>query len=225
MDDVRARYRRLFVDGSTTDRLMIFSDAVFAIAMTLLVIDLKVPQDASSTAWDVIVDQASAFFAYALSFTIIAINWMAHHRKFRVIRAHDGGLMALDLVLLFFVAFVPFPTSLLSEYGSQTAAVVLYAFVVGLLSVLQYAVWSYAWRHGFVDKKVDLELYRFNRRNQFATPLIFWLSIPIALLVDGQTAMYFWFALFPLMIGLRLYDRRGAGRASRSPDSTSAAAS
>ena len=218
--DVRERYRRVFVDGSNTERLVFFSDAIFAIAMTLLVIDLKVPQE-GGTAWGVLVDQAPAFFAYALSFTIIAINWMAHHRKFRVIKEHDSGLMALDLVLLFFVAFVPFPTSLLSQYGAQPAAVVLYAFVVGLLSVLQYAIWSYAWRHGFVDKSVDRELYRFNRRNQFTTPLVFWLSIPIALFIDAQAAMYFWFALFALNIGLGIYDR---ARASRSRDSASEAA-
>ena len=220
MEDVRAKYRRVFVDGSNTERLVFFSDAIFAIAMTLLVIDLKVPQ--GSTAWEVLVDQSQAFFAYALSFTIIALNWMAHHRKVRVIKAHDGRLMMLDLVLLFFVAFVPFPTSLLSEYGAQPAAVVLYAFVVGLLSILQYLVWSYAWRHGFVDKSVDLELYRFNRRNQFTTPLVFWLSIPIALFIDARTAMYFWFALFFVNIALRIYDR---ARVSRSRDSVSEAAS
>lgn len=218
MADVRERYRKLFVDGSNTDRLVFFSDAVFAIALTLLVIDLKVPQAGTETAWEVLVDQWQAFFAYALSFTIIAINWMAHHRKFRVITKHDGGLMVLDLALLFFVAFVPFPTSLLSEYAPQPAAVVLYAFVVGLLSVVQYAVWSYAWRHGLVDKAVDIEVYRMTRRNQFMTPLVFWLSIPIALFIDGQAAMWFWFALFPVNIVLGLYDRRVA---SRSPGSAS----
>ncbi len=218
MADVRERYRKLFVDGSNTERLVFFSDAVFAIALTLLVIDLKVPQDGSSTALDVLISQWQGFFAYALSFAIISINWMAHHRKFRVITKHDGGLMVLDLVLLFFVAFVPFPTSLLSEYGSQPAAVVLYAFVVGLLSLLQYAVWSYAWNHGLVDKAVDLEVYRMTRRNQLATPTVFWLSIPIALFVTGEAAMWFWFALFPAHFAVGIYDRRTS---SRSPDSAS----
>ncbi len=147
------------------------------------------------------------FFAYALSFAIVSINWMAHHRKFRVITAHDDRLMAIDLALLFVVAFVPFPTSLLSQYGEEPAAVVLYAFVVGLLSVLQYALWSWAWQHALVEKQVDLELYRYNRRRQLATPAVFWLSIPIALLVSGEWAIYFWIALVPAHIVLRLIDR------------------
>ncbi len=208
MEDVRARYRRVFVDGSNTDRLVFFSDAVFAIAMTLLVIDLKVPTDSSGTAWDVLVEEWPAFFAYALSFTIIAINWMSHHRKFRVITAHDGKLMLLDLVLLFVVAFVPFPTSLLSAYSPEPAAVVLYAFTVGLLSVLQYALWRYAYTKGLVDASVDLELYRYVRNAQWTTPAVFWLSIPIALFVSGQVAMYFWFALFPVNMALRVIRAR-----------------
>ncbi|MDP3207735.1 MAG: TMEM175 family protein, partial [Rhodoglobus sp.] len=84
MTDVRSRYRRVFIEGSNTDRLVFFSDAVFAIALTLLVIDLKVPSDGSGTAWEVIASQVPDLFAYALSFAIISINWVAHHRLFRV---------------------------------------------------------------------------------------------------------------------------------------------
>ncbi|MEQ1736163.1 MAG: TMEM175 family protein, partial [Rhodoglobus sp.] len=195
MTDVRSRYRRVFIEGSNTDRLVFFSDAVFAIALTLLVIDLKVPTDGSGTAWEVITSQIPDLFAYALSFAIVSINWVAHHRLFRVITAHDGPLMLVDLVLLFVVAFVPFPTSLLSEYGDEAAAVVLYAFVVGLLGVLQFALWFWAWRHGLVGEQVDLELYRYYRSRQLATPAIFWLSIPLALFVRADWAMYFWLTL------------------------------
>ncbi len=210
MDDVRARYRRLFVEGSNTERLVFFSDAVFAIAMTLLVIDLRVPADDSGTAWEVLVSEWPGFFAYALSFTIIALNWMSHHRKFRVITSHDGRLMALDLVLLFFVAFVPFPTSLLSAYAPDPVAVALYAFTVGLLSALQYVLWRYAYTHGLVNPEVDPTLYRYVRTSQWATPAVFWLSIPIAFLVSGEIAMYSWFLLFPVNVALGLFrSRRG----------------
>ena len=220
MSDVRSRYRKVFVDGSNTDRLVFFSDAVFAIALTLLVIDLKVPVDGSGSAWAVIVDQVPGFFAYALSFAIISLNWIAHHRKFRVIKSHDGGLMTIDLALLFVVAFVPFPTSVLSEFGDEKAAVVLYAFVVGLLSMLQYALWSWAWRRGLVEQQVDLELYRYNRTRQLATPAVFWLSIPIALWISGELAMYFWIILFPVHLVLGAADRaRGAKKDSAKKDS------
>lgn len=200
MESVQSRYRRLFVDGSNPERLVFFSDAVFAIAMTLLVIDLRVPEDAPGSAADVLLDAWPGFFAYGLSFAIIAINWRSHYRRFRVIESHDGALMTLNLLLLFVVAFVPFPTSLLSTYGPQPAAVALYATTVGLLSLLGYAQWRYAWRHSFVRKDVDESLYRYVRANQLTTPIVFGLSIPIALLWSGEIAMYFWIVLFPVAI-------------------------
>ncbi|MGX5682379.1 TMEM175 family protein [Schumannella luteola] len=198
MDDVRSRYRRIFDDGSNTERMVFFSDAVFAIAMTLLVIDLQVPEDHSGTSGEVLLDSIPGFIAYALSFTIIAINWVGHYRRYRVIKNHDGRLLLLNLVLLFFVALLPFPTSLLSSYSGEAPAVVLYAFVVGLLSVLQWASWQYAYRKGFVDAEVDEGLFRWVRINQLTTPIVFWASIPIALVWGGQVAMWSWFALFPV---------------------------
>jgi len=198
MEDLRAQYKRLFVTGSNTERLVFFSDAVFAIAMTLLVIDLHVPEDPTGDALEVITSQVGGFFAYALSFAIIALNWMSHHRKFRVIESHDGTLMFLDLALLFVVAFVPFPTSLLSTFGGERAAVVLYAFTVGLLGVLQFAIWTYAYRKGFVSRDVTEPLNRYLRVDQLSTPIVFWGTIPIALFWDGTVAMYAWFLLFPV---------------------------
>jgi uncharacterized membrane protein len=198
MDDVRSRYKRLFDDGADTDRMVFFSDAVFAIAMTLLVIDLRIPDDHSGTAGEVLLESFPGFLAYALSFIIIAINWVGHYRRFRVIKTHDSRLLTLNLVLLFFVALLPFPTSLLSTYSGEAPAVVFYAAVVGLLSALQWAMWQYAYGKGMVDKDVDVGLFRWVRLNQLAVPIVFWASIPIALLWDGSVAMWFWFALFPV---------------------------
>ncbi len=206
--DVRDRYDKVFASGTTTERLVFFSDAVFAIAMTLLVIDLKVPVPGTQTPWEIITSQQDDLFAYALSFAIIGLNWMGHHRKFRVIKSHDGPLMIIDLVLLFFVAFLPFPTSLLSDYSGEPVAVVLYAAVVGIIGLLQYAIWQYAWRKGFIEREIDEALYKYVRRNQLLTPIVFGLSIPVAIFLSGVVAMYFWLALIPVNIGLRLWDAR-----------------
>ena len=208
MSDVRSRYRRVFDDGSDTERMVFFSDAVFAIAMTLLVIDLAVPEDRDGTAGEVLLGLWPNFLAYALSFTIIAINWVSHYRRYRVIKTHDSWLLLLNLVLLFFIALLPFPTSLLSSYSGQAPAVALYAFVVGLLSALQWATWQYAYSKGMVDASVDKGLFRWVRLNQLAVPLVFWASIPIAILWDGGIAMYFWFALFPVNFIIGRMSRR-----------------
>ena len=201
MGAVREQYDRLFGRGSLTERLVFFSDAVFAIALTLLVVDLRVPEvDHGETSWDVIVGLLPGFLAFVISFCIIAINWIGHHRKFRVIKQYDPGLIRLNFVLLFLVAFTPFPTSLIAEYPGEVASVVLYSAVVGLLSLTQLAMWVYAHRHGLMDQEVDTGVYRYVQRNLIVVPVVFGISILIAILWDPTMAMYFWFVLIPANI-------------------------
>lgn len=208
MGSVRESYARLFGRGNNTERLVFFSDAVFAIALTLLVVDLKVPDvDDGESSWDVIVSLISGFIAFVISFTVIAINWFSHFRKFRVIKEFDGRLMAINFVLLFLVAFTPFPTSLIAEYPSEVASVVLYASVVTLLNLTQLWLWSYAYRHKMMDEGVDLPLYRFVRRNILVLPVVFGASILIAIFWDPTIAMYSWFLLYPATVLTRLLSR------------------
>ena len=201
MSSLRDRYAAIFGSGRTTERVVFFSDAVFAIAMTLLVVDLRVPDiDGGETSGDVIVSLLPGFLAYVISFYVIAVNWNGHHRKFRVITGFDSRLIQLNFLLLFLVAFTPFPTSLMSEYAGEVPAVVLYAAVVASLSLVQYAMWSYAWRHDLVDKVVEPDMYRYVRRNLLVVPIVFGASILIAILWDANIAMYSWLALIPLTI-------------------------
>jgi uncharacterized membrane protein len=214
MESVAARYRRLFGQGRTTERLEFFSDAVFAIALTLLVIDLRVPEGGDDTAsGEIIAELVPGFLAYALSFLIIALNWMGHHRKFQVIERWDTRFIWLDFLLLFLIAFVPFPTSLLSDHAGEVPAVVLYASVVGLLNLVQLAMWRYAYRHGLMRDDVDEQLYRYVSRSLLEVPAVFGLSIVIALVWDASIAMYSWFLLLPVGLVRGALERR-AGRRS-----------
>ncbi|WP_104180823.1 TMEM175 family protein [Arthrobacter sp. B0490] len=108
--------------GASTDRTVFFSDAVFAIAMTLLVLDLEVPDGLQpDQVGAALVEQLPHFFSFALSFTVIGSAWMNHHRKVRVIVRYDFRLQVLNLLLLFFVALLPLPTNVLSEYGGTSS--------------------------------------------------------------------------------------------------------
>ena len=201
MASLRDNYERLFGRGKLTERVVFFSDAVFAIALTLLVIDLKVPEEYhGETSWDVIVSLVPGFIGYVISFTVIAINWTTHHRKFRVIQEFDNTLIWLNFVLLFFVAFVPFPTSLMSEYPGEIASVVLYSVVVMLLNLSQFALWSYAWRKKMMKPEVDVQMFRYVARNILVTPVVFGLSILIAVFWDPAIAMYSWILLWPASV-------------------------
>jgi uncharacterized membrane protein len=226
MSDVRSRYDRVFRSEANPERLAFFSDAVFAIALTLLVIDIRVPEDASGTAWEVLTSEWPALLAYALSFAIIALNWRGHYRKFLVLRAHDSRLMTYNLALLFFVALIPFPTSLLSTYGAEPAAVITYAFVVGLLSVIQYVMWRHAWTHGLIDRtRVDEGMYRYASWNLLSTPAVFWATIPVALFWSGAVATYLWFLLIPANIVASRLGRWSAARAMTREGATPASGS
>lgn len=201
MPSLRERYATIFGHGRMTERVVFFSDAVFAIALTLLVVDLRVPQiDNGETSGEVIVDLLPGFLAFVISFAVIALNWNGHHRKFRVINGFDTRLIQLNFLLLFLIAFTPFPTSLLSEYPGEVPSVVLYAAVVASLSLVQLAMWSYAWRHDMIDAIVEPDMYRYVRRNLLVVPIVFGISIVIAVFWDANIAMYSWLVLVPLTI-------------------------
>ncbi len=208
MESIRDRYRRVFNQGRSMERLVFFSDAVFAIALTLLVIDIKVPLDDEGGSADVVLAAIPSIYAYALSFYVIAVNWMGHHRKYAHIERFDSRLIGLNFLLLFMVAFVPFPTSLIAEYGGEVTSVVLYAAVVASLSLLQLAAWAYAHHAGHLAADVDPQLYRYMARNLLAVPLVFGLSILIAIFWDPWIAMWSWILLVPVDI---LFGRIGGG--------------
>lgn len=194
-ETIVAKQRRLFARGRDTSRIEYFSDAVFAIALTLLVLDIHVPEvkNPDTQLLPAVLALWPTFLAYGLSFAIIALNWVFHHRKFRAIVRYDSVLIWLNFAFLAFVALVPFPTSLLSEYAPARVSVVLYALEVAMLSVLQGVIWIYAHRRGLLAHDIDDRLYWFVLRNNMAGPVIFLLSIPIALLAPDPTwAMWFW---------------------------------
>jgi uncharacterized membrane protein len=197
-DDVRTRYANLLTRGEGTDRIQFFSDAVFAIAMTLLVLEIRLPDIEHDPTWQDIGALWPQFFAYALSFAIIGLNWVTHHRKFLVIVRFDGLLMTLNLILLGFVALLPFPTSVLADYGDNTPVVVLYAFNVGIITVLQLALWVHAHRAGLTER-LDDGVYRLVRRNLYPVPVIMGASIVVAFFAPF-VAMWMWILIWPASV-------------------------
>ena len=183
--DPFARGDRLF--AFTLERIVFFSDAVFAIAITLLAIDLRVPAlppgqtDASflqtlSTLWP-------SIFAFGISFLVIAGFWIGHYRTFRYIIDADGRLIALNLAFLFSIAILPFPTSIIAREGDLPSAAVIYAgfgFVTGTLSTL---LWLYpAQVAHLVSPVVTPEIARYVTLRSAVIPVVFAVSIPAALI-------------------------------------------
>jgi uncharacterized membrane protein len=101
------------------DRLVFFSDAVFAIAVTLLVLDIRVPslprEVSVADSWAAFADLTPSFFAFALSFLVIGRFWMGHHERFRSLRHFDQRLMWPNMLYLMAIAFMPFATAFLGR--------------------------------------------------------------------------------------------------------------
>lgn len=131
-------------NSRTTDRLEAFSDGVIAIATTLLVLEVRVPNEeqiaASGGLVGALIDLWPAYLGYLLSFLIIGIMWANHHEIFRHIGRTDHYLVLINLLFLFFIAFMPFPTALLAEelgHEGEQVAVVVYAGWI-FLTALSY---------------------------------------------------------------------------------------
>jgi uncharacterized membrane protein len=129
-----------------TGRTEAFSDGVFAIAITLLILEVNVPETAFDNLWRGILDQWPSYLAYVTSFLTIGGIWLAHHGLFRRLQYANRRLMVINLLLLMTVSFLPFPTKLMAEAihdsDAERAAVIFYGGTLLVTSLLLSALWG-----------------------------------------------------------------------------------
>jgi uncharacterized membrane protein len=178
-------------------RIVAFSDGVFAIAITLLVLNIHIPQHLApgQSLGDALSDQKGNFFAYALSFAVIARLWLVHHRFCGEITHFDGNLMALNLFYLGFVVLVPFTSDVLGNHGGISEAVIVYAIDLALVNFIGAWMFLYAARAGLTLERFVRYVENPLRLRNVVGGLVFALSIPVAL-VSPTAATLMWVALF-----------------------------
>jgi uncharacterized membrane protein len=171
------------VAGLSTNRLEAFSDGVFAVAITLLVLNLQVPQITSvSELLPRLGELWPKLLSYTLSFVIVGIYWVAHHNTFHYIQRSDRNLLWLNILLLMCIVFLPFPTALLGQYPEQRVSVIIYAGTLVITGLVLQSLWSYATsRYRLVDREIDPRLVRRATRRNLTGPLIYLLAIGISL--------------------------------------------
>ena len=175
-------------------RIVAFSDGVFAIAITLLVLALGIPKDlASGEIGDALWEQRENLFAYALSFAVIGRFWLVHHRFFGEVKAFDGRLIVLNMFYLGWIVLIPFSSEVLGEYGGEAPSVVLYA--ANLIGVVLTGMWMAADAHraGLVETAAGA--HREQRYRSLFIAAVFLLSVPVAF-VAPSLAPFVWLALF-----------------------------
>ncbi len=206
------------------ERLVFFSDAVIAIAITLLVIQLDVPTGLRSDAElrDALVRLGPSLFSFFVSFLVISIWWRSHHGLLRVVERSHGLLVVLNFVLLGAIAFLPFASRVLGGYGNLPTAVILYSLTNLVAASALLAMRLAADRGGLLRGDVNMTEFRRRTLYTFATAGVFALSIPLAL-ASPQVAVDVWAVVFLLVI-VREWRDRQMRRAIRSRGGTDATA-
>jgi uncharacterized membrane protein len=191
------------------ERLIFFSDAVFAIAITILVLDIRLPASADAAgSHELLLSLATLwpkYLAYLISFWTIGLSWISHHSKFLYIQRVDYQLLVINLIRLMMIAFIPFSTAVMSENVSFTATA-FYAFTMVLVSLSGLILWWHATRnHHLVDPNLDRHYIRGEALSPLATTAIFTLSIGVAVL-DAGLARICWVLAFPIAFFLSRRD-------------------
>jgi uncharacterized membrane protein len=189
-------------------RLEAFCDGVFAIALTLLIIDIKLPPTADfhSTAdlWHALRHLLPSIFAFLLSFTIIFITWVNHHNNFKLVNKSSGPFTFANGFLMLTIVFIPFPTSLIGEYlltDHAAPAVILYVGAMAIQAIGWILITGTALKNQLAkNEKATLRLRKNNRNGYFAfiiytllAILAFWFPLPIAIITT--ITWIFWLAL------------------------------
>ena len=181
--------------GRGLDRVVNFSDAVFAIAITLLVLNLKVPhltgRNIDHRLVDALGHDAGLLAGFVISFFVIARYWMSHHRLSILLRRVDTPFIVLNLLFLAFIVFVPFPTEVIGVYGGTTTAAVFYAATMVPTGLLSWATWEYALRSGLDDGRAPAGTLRQARLRSGYLVTVFAISIPVAF-ADPAAAQVMW---------------------------------
>jgi uncharacterized membrane protein len=184
-------------------RVLAFSDGLFAIAMTLLVVGIGIPDlddaDSVSDLASALYNDLGPFISFFISFAVIGRYWMAHHEFFASLRGVDSGLIRLNLLYLALIAFLPFPTGLLGDYFDNPLSIVIYAVSVAAVSGMEVVLFRHAYRRDLMATEMPEDVYRWANMLSLSPVVSFAVSIPLAF-VSTTLAVVVWFSAVPFQI-------------------------
>ncbi|MFJ3954914.1 TMEM175 family protein [Streptomyces libani] len=191
--------RRVRDDEGSAVRLLALSDGVFAIAMTLLALDISLPDGLDSDGFaQALRDVMPKVWAYALSLLVIAAFWRGHYQLFQYVRDVDGTVIRLVLLSLGLVALMPFPTTLLAEYGDLSQSVAIYSGAVAAMGATQLALTLALWKRPWLGSAAMPDpVVRNDIADLASTVLVFAAAVPLAF-VSPTGAKLWWAVLIPV---------------------------
>lgn len=170
---------------SETNRVEAFSDGVFAIAITLLILEIKIPQPGTGQLARQLLQQWPSYISFLISFAFIGVMWVNHHRLFTHIKRCDHNLLMLNLLLLLGVTWVPYPTAVLASHlnqQDQRPAVILFSGTYLFIALAFRLLWKYASsrRRGLLAEDVDWTLVEGISRRYGFGPILYSLCFALA---------------------------------------------
>ena len=196
-------------DSKETGRVEAFSDGVFAVAITLLVLNIQPPSLSTpqllvdSALSDYLRHQLPMLLAFVTSFATIGIMWINHHRLFIHIKRTDNTLLVLNLLLLLMIVFIPYPTALLAQqyavYPSGNLAAKVYCGTDVIMAVCFNLLWRYAsFRNRLLSKDADPLAVRAISRQYAFGPILYlisfglaWVNVPASIILTFMLALFF----------------------------------
>ena len=169
------------------DRINAFSDGVFAIVITLMVFEIRVPSlphelvaaQLQGALWAL----APRILAHFLTFALLGIYWVGHHTVFSFIKRYDRSLLWFNLIFLMFISLMPFPAGMIFEYGDQQITLILYCSVMVMAGLSAALMWWHASReHHLIDEQISDEIIRLTYRRIMLAPLLYLICIGLSYL-------------------------------------------
>ncbi|UCG54491.1 MAG: DUF1211 domain-containing protein [Dehalococcoidia bacterium] len=192
-------------------RIEALTDGVFAIVMTLLVLEFSIPIISEASVKtelpERLMDLLPSFASHVLSFVVLGMFWFGHHFAFQHIKRTNGTLVGINIIFLLLVALIPFTTSLVNEYYMEQLPAILWGANAFLIFIMRYILWAYATgNHRLVDDDIEPDLVKSDKIQQ----LLGFVILPIAMCVSffsvaATYSIYYVLALFFMVMILGNY--------------------
>ncbi len=197
-----------------TERILAFSDGVFAIVITLLVLGITVPSVPNADLLPALRKLLPAVAAHIVTFALLGVYWIGHHAVFTLIKRYDRPFLWLNLLYLFFVASMPFPTALVIHYNDQLISYIIYCTVLIMAGLSANLLWLYASKDGrLLGEHVTRDAIAITNRRLVLVPIVYLLALLTAFINLDITKIFLVLAILFFVVPNPLTTHHSPGHA------------
>lgn len=195
----------------TKDNIILFADAIFSIAITLLALEVRLPDTVTHENFAMafnagLTETIPQFIGFLISFFVLASYWLSFHKVTGYMKRFDRRAFWLTMLFLFLIALMPFPTAILGDFSGEGAAVIFYQVVAAITSAILFIIWIYAIRSRLVIPAIDRRILDLYTVRLLMPAGVFLLTIPLTM-YSPIIAQISWVSILPLSYLSRLYFR------------------